>query len=199
MDASPELTRPLPAAVGEDFHPAIALANTQEGPGQGASVDLLGTPEQTTRWMVTHGLAGDNAEVQHYCSNRLRVFRSSVLGVLDSVTSGRPPRDQDIEAINSALVLSPMASRLAWSADQLFHVAQEHPATRAVEHAMTLVAADLVELLTGPDAKTLARCADQGCGRFMLRTHARRQWCSTRCGDRVRAARAYAKKTSAGR
>ncbi|MFC4716815.1 CGNR zinc finger domain-containing protein [Glutamicibacter sp. BW77] len=25
-------------------------------------------------------------------------------------------------------------------------------------------------------------------------THGRRQWCSTRCGDRVRAARAYARK-----
>jgi len=32
------------------------------------------------------------------------------------------------------------------------------------------------------------------CQRFFLRTHARRQWCSTRCGDRVRAARAYARK-----
>ncbi|MHC5560905.1 CGNR zinc finger domain-containing protein (plasmid) [Kocuria sp. U4B] len=27
-----------------------------------------------------------------------------------------------------------------------------------------------------------------------MRTHGRRQWCSTRCGDRVRAARAYARK-----
>ncbi|MDN5704722.1 MAG: hypothetical protein L0K41_03970 [Yaniella sp.] len=27
-----------------------------------------------------------------------------------------------------------------------------------------------------------------------MRTHARRRWCSTRCGDRVRAARAYARK-----
>ncbi|MDN5936022.1 MAG: CGNR zinc finger domain-containing protein [Nitrosospira sp.] len=30
--------------------------------------------------------------------------------------------------------------------------------------------------------------------RFLLKTHGRRQWCSTRCGDRVRAARSYARK-----
>ena len=73
----------------------------------------------------------------------------------------------------------------------------EHPATRAVEHAMATIAEDAAALLTGDEAPLLAECAADSCGRFFLRTHARRQWCSTRCGDRVRAARAYARKRAA--
>ncbi|WP_404798560.1 CGNR zinc finger domain-containing protein [Streptomyces pristinaespiralis] len=30
-----------------------------------------------------------------------------------------------------------------------------------------------------------------------MRTHGRRHWCSTRCGDRARAARAYARRSRA--
>ena len=43
-------------------------------------------------------------------------------------------------------------------------------------------------------ADPVAQCEATSCDRFLLRTHARRCWCSTRCGDRVRAARAYARK-----
>ncbi|WP_309816129.1 CGNR zinc finger domain-containing protein [Pseudarthrobacter sulfonivorans] len=43
----------------------------------------------------------------------------------------------------------------------------------------------------GPKCLVTPRvCEAESCGRFFLRTHARRQWSSTRCGDRVRAARA---------
>ncbi|MFH7335295.1 CGNR zinc finger domain-containing protein [Streptomyces sp. KHY 26] len=35
-------------------------------------------------------------------------------------------------------------------------------------------------------------CAAHGCERFFLRSHGARRWCTTRCGNRVRAARAYA-------
>ncbi|GAB2883292.1 hypothetical protein GCM10022245_18400 [Streptomyces mayteni] len=43
-------------------------------------------------------------------------------------------------------------------------------------------------------ADLLAACGSAPCDRFLLRTHGRRHWCSTRCGDRARAARAYARR-----
>ncbi len=57
------------------------------------------------------------------------------------------------------------------------------------------LAADAADLLTGPDAERLAACASPPCNRYLLRTHGRRHWCSVRCGDRARAARAYARRS----
>ncbi|PGH47228.1 CGNR zinc finger domain-containing protein, partial [Streptomyces sp. Ru87] len=62
-------------------------------------------------------------------------------------------------------------------------------------HALAVIAADAADLLTGPAAARLTACASPPCNRFLLK-HGRRQWCSTRCGDRARAARAYARRTA---
>lgn len=51
-------------------------------------------------------------------------------------------------------------------------------------------------LTSAPGVLRLHFKADS-CDRIFLRTHARRQWCSTRCGHRMRAARAYARKRAA--
>ncbi|WP_430408092.1 CGNR zinc finger domain-containing protein [Glutamicibacter halophytocola] len=56
------------------------------------------------------------------------------------------------------------------------------------------MAEDAASLLSGDEADQLSQCEAEPCTRFFLRTHGRRQWCSTRCGDRVRAARSYARK-----
>jgi predicted RNA-binding Zn ribbon-like protein len=58
---------------------------------------------------------------------------------------------------------------------------------------MARLAADAMALVTGPEAESLAPCLAHGCTRWFVRTHAARQWCSNRCGDRVRAARHYAR------
>jgi predicted RNA-binding Zn ribbon-like protein len=74
---------------------------------------------------------------------------------------------------------------------------QAHPTDRAVNHALAPLAADAADLLTGPDAGILASCGPAPCDRFLPRAHGRRHWCSTRCGDRARAARAYARRSGA--
>ncbi|GII48930.1 hypothetical protein Psi02_53540 [Planotetraspora silvatica] len=51
------------------------------------------------------------------------------------------------------------------------------------------IARDAVDVVTGPRAPTIRRCESPGCVRIFLRQHARRIWCSTTCGDRVRAER----------
>ena len=59
---------------------------------------------------------------------------------------------------------------------------------------ISVIAEDAAVLLAGADAHLLAQCEAELCSRFLLKTHGRRQRCSTRCGDRVRAARSYARK-----
>ena len=187
----------LPPAPGEDEHASIALANSGGWEMGSESVDLLGGPRHTTDWMIARGLAATDADVQEYCSNRLRSFRGDVRAVLDAAVSNQPPPATAVEAINAAMKLAPVFDRLAWHESQGFSAVAEHPETQAVEHAMSAVATDVLGLVVGPHGALLARCNAPACGRFLLRTHPRRHWCSTRCGDRVRAARAYERKARA--
>ena len=88
----------------------------------------------------------------------------------------------------------PSAALLRYDAHEGLSRVASHPVMQLVDHAMAQIAEDAAALLTGPDAHLVARCASAPCDRFMVRTHARRQWCSRRCGARQRANRAYARK-----
>ncbi|MFJ8044241.1 CGNR zinc finger domain-containing protein [Kitasatospora sp. NPDC096147] len=55
--------------------------------------------------------------------------------------------------------------------------------------ALGEIAAAGVELLTGPAAEQLRACRAPGCILYFVRSHARREWCTTACGNRVRVAR----------
>lgn len=193
MSTAPASWEGLQPATGEELHSAIALANSGlETPCQ--LTDQLATPDLAVQWMVRHGLAAPDAEIQEYCHNRLRTFRSAVGVVMAAATAGGHPEAEALRAVNDALTANPVQSLLGWSEARGFEEVQVHPSTQAVEHAIHLVALDMVHLLTGPDGRILARCQDPRCQRFMLRTHARRQWCCNRCGDRIRAARAYSRR-----
>jgi predicted RNA-binding Zn ribbon-like protein len=186
----------MPPAPGEEAHPSLALANSsgrQDDPEEG---DLLATPLRATQWMIEQGLTASDVELYEYCSNRLREFRRSVRDVLGAAATGVSPDPQAIAAINDAMVLIPSVTLLAWAPSDGFSGKQKYAETQAVEQALSAIAADVVDVVAGDDALLLTQCAAPSCGRFLMRTHARRQWCSTRCGDRVRAARAYAKKTA---
>ncbi|PYC84689.1 hypothetical protein C7C46_07180 [Streptomyces tateyamensis] len=186
-----------PAAPGADHHPALDFANTLLSLPAGRR-DLLATPAEATDWLVERGLAPADAELFELCTERLRGLRDQVRELLGAAVAGAAPSPEALQAVNTALASTPSAPLLAWDESQGLHRELAHPADRVVEHAMAVLAADAAELLTGPDAERLARCAGAPCTRYLVRTHAARHWCSTRCGDRVRAARAYARRKQQG-
>jgi predicted RNA-binding Zn ribbon-like protein len=54
---------------------------------------------------------------------------------------------------------------------------------------MASLARDAIDVVSSDLGRLVRPCEAHGCVRFFLREHARRRWCSTTCGDRVRAAR----------
>jgi predicted RNA-binding Zn ribbon-like protein len=111
---------------------------------------------------------------------------------------GATPPEESLRAVNEALAAVPTAPLLAWDGAQGLRRIQAHPPDQAVNHGLATLAADAAGPLTGPDAGILAACGSAPCDRFLLRTHGRRHWCSTRCGDRARAACAYARRNGTG-
>lgn len=184
-------------APGVDEHPSLALINSAgELPG-GNRFDELATPESATAWVVAHDLVAPQALLYEHCRGRLAELRDTVHDLMTAHVEGSAPGRESVRAINDALTSAPGAMRLQFEPATGFVRSAEHPATQVVEHVMAAIAEDTAALITGDEASMLAVCEADSCGRFFLRTHARRQWCSTRCGDRVRAARAYARKRAA--
>ncbi|MFB6580835.1 ABATE domain-containing protein [Streptomyces sp. NPDC056402] len=183
-----------PPAPGAEQYPALDLANSCVTLPGGHSVDLLATPAAAEQWLVDRGLAPADTGLIETCAGRLRSLREQIRALLAAHAAGLPAPAAALTAVNDALTRAPAASLLHWDPDRGLYREAAHPVTQIVEHALAVLAANAADLLTGPDAERLTACRSAPCSRYLLR-HGRRHWCSTRCGDRARAARAYARRT----
>jgi predicted RNA-binding Zn ribbon-like protein len=185
---------PLPSAPGADEHTSLALVNSAVNLPGGHVADGLGSPAEATAWLVGHRLVPGETTLLAYCQGRLTTLRGDLRALFTSHVEGAVPAPETLASVNRALVKVPSAMLLQYDATSGLGRVPRHPVTQLVDHAMARIAEDAAALLTGEQAGLLAQCEATSCDRFLLRTHARRYWCSTRCGDRVRAARAYARK-----
>lgn len=184
-------TIPLPPAPGADEHVSLSLLNSRVTLPGARVVDELDSPEAATRWLVERDLAPADVELLEYCQGRLAGLRGTLRRLFVAQVEGVAPPDEVLDEINRALTRVSSAQLLQHDSHRGLHRVPAHPVTKLVEHAMAQIAEDAATLLTGESAGIVARCGAPPCDRFLLRTHARRHWCSTRCGDRVRASRAY--------
>ncbi|MFG2499284.1 CGNR zinc finger domain-containing protein [Streptomyces sp. NPDC048441] len=185
-----------PQAPGAERYAALDFANSAIALPGGQFIDLLGTPSATNSWLTERDLAPPDAGLQEMCTAQLRTLREQIRSLLAARVDGCEPPPSALAAINEALTRAPAASLLNWNPARGLYRAASHPTTQIVEHALATLAADVADLLTGPDADRLTACGSPPCNRYLLR-HGRRHWCSTRCGDRARAARAYARRVGA--
>ncbi|MEU4832647.1 ABATE domain-containing protein [Streptosporangium sp. NPDC023615] len=187
----------LPPAPGVERYLALDLANTAFTLPGDRFADLLGTPAAAGRWLAERDLAPPDAGLQEMCAAQLRSLREQVRALLAARVGALPAPAGALTAVNDALTRVPAASLLCWDPARGLYRAASHPLTRIVDHALAVLAADAADLLTGPDSGRLTACTSAPCDRYLLR-HGRRHWCSTRCGDRARAARAYARRVRPG-
>lgn len=185
---------PLPPAPGTAEHPCLALANSIVTLPGGQRVDELNSPENATAWLVKHNLAPIGTGLLRYCQLQLTDLREHLRNVLSAQAEGHAPSSGSMDGINHALTAVASAALLHYDSNDGLIRTPSHPVSQLVAHAMAHIAEDAAALVTGPEADRIARCASAPCDRFMVRTHARRQWCSERCGARQRANRAYARK-----
>ncbi|WP_070384641.1 CGNR zinc finger domain-containing protein [Rhodococcus erythropolis] len=192
------MTQVAPSTVpGTCEHPSLALVDTVHGRPDSGGHDELSSPETATAWLIDCGLVAPEVGLQEQCRSRLVRFRHDLRDLFVAQISMDVPSPKAIEALNRALTSAPGALLLRFGHEVRFFRSVEHPMTQAVDHAMAIIAEDAAALLTSADASRIAACESDSCQQLFLRTHARRQWCSNRCGDRVRAARAYARRRAA--
>ncbi len=183
-----------PSAPGAEDYLALDFVNSAIAQPGGQFIDLLATPETTARWLCERGLAPADAGVQEMCVAQLRALRENVRALFASRVAGLPALPGALSAVNDALGKAPSAALLYWDEKNGPYRAVPCPTDEILDRALAALAAGAADLLTGPDADRLIGCGSSPCNRYLLR-HGRRHWCSIRCGDRARAARAYVRRT----
>lgn len=184
----------LPPAPGAEKYLALDFANSAIALPGGQFVDLLGTPATANQWLAHRHLAPADAGVQEMCVTQLRSLREHVRALFAARVAGLPALPPALSAVNDALSRVPTTALLLWDEKTGPYRAAPCPTNEILEHALATLAASTADLLTDPDAESLTSCDATPCRRYLLR-RGRRHWCCTRCGDRVRAARAYARRT----
>ncbi|MEV5709208.1 ABATE domain-containing protein [Actinoallomurus sp. NPDC052274] len=175
---------------GERRFPALALVNTRIQ-RSGVPEDVLADPAAVRDWLAERGLISVDAQVDETQAAAVRAFRESLRVLLSAWERRSAPPPGDLAVLNAALT----APAVVWDDGGPRRV--RRPVPDEIQGALADLAANAVDLLTGEKAASLAACGAHGCIRFFVRAHAARQWCSNRCGDRVRAARHYARRRSA--
>jgi predicted RNA-binding Zn ribbon-like protein len=196
---------------GERDHPSLALVNSRHNSRTGP-VDHLATPEELGEWLAWRSLiaragAPDNAERAASPGRAAatpsaatptdadltaaHALRDAVRELLIAAIDGRSPAPSAVTAVNDASALAPAADRLRWDTANGPVRMRSAAGAGEIERALATLAEDAIRLVCGERRADLIACEAPGCVRLLLKDHPRRHWCSTRCGDRVRAARHY--------
>ncbi|WP_306747742.1 CGNR zinc finger domain-containing protein [Saccharothrix yanglingensis] len=184
----------------------IRLANTVRR-DRSTVRDHLTTAADLAAWLSGNDVgadAGTRVAAGDITAEDLAAFRELRTAVRDlaaALTDDPRPiaRDADVEravgAVNRAAIRADTRPQLEVVSGRL----RRTTATTAgpVAAALAATAAEAVDLFTGDERELLRACHAPGCVLYFVKDHPRREWCSTGCGNRARAARHYRRTSGA--
>ncbi len=165
----------------------VRLMNTVWADRSGVH-DALTTASDLSAWLAGVGVDGpapDAGDVQ-----RFRALRDALRRLAALLTGGTGnDTDAAVAEINRAVSQAPSWPQLVYRDGRLHGVVSGRgdPSRRA----LSTIAQQSIDLLSGPDRIGLRACLAPGCVLYFMKDHPRREWCSTACGNRARVARHY--------
>jgi predicted RNA-binding Zn ribbon-like protein len=181
--------------------PALDLANTYYAV-RGKLREGLASPQDAGSWAadIAPRLNGVELAVEDLAGMRdddlarFLELRGAIRSIASDLTKGLSPARGSVETLNRAAALAPASPVLRVTAEGLLRKSARSKSD-APKAALSALARDAVDLFSGDRQSQLRDCQAPGCYLFFLKDHPRREWCTPGCGMRVRAARAYYKRT----
>jgi len=171
---------------------ALELHNTLYAV-RGELVDGLETAEGLSAWLTAIGdrlpVAAQDADPSRH--PKFLALRTAVRDALHASLEGKPVPTAALEVINASAASAPQSALAVVESDGRLRAETRYHTADATEVALATLAADAIELLTGPDRERLRACGAPSCVLTFQKEHPRRTWCSAACGNRVRQARHY--------
>jgi predicted RNA-binding Zn ribbon-like protein len=166
---------------------AIELHNTLYAVGGTALDGLADVPDAWLEGIATRLPGGSGAWP---APDELIALRHAVRAALHAAVDRSPPDAAALKALNGASARHPSSPAAHRRAGDVVAAVDHHGASRA-DIVIATLAADAIDLITGPRRTDLRVCGAPGCVLMFLKNHPRREWCSNACGNRARQVRHY--------
>jgi len=167
---------------------ALDLVNTHMLQ-RGSHIDLLDRPAALAAWLrAERKRIAWRGPVDAADLAAVRALRDSTDALLRARLERASVRRAVVQRFNRALAAPSARTRLEWTAEG---PRKSLPAASAQRDTLTrALALDALEILTGPEAGLLRKCAHPACRLLFVARNRRRRWCSGElCGNRARVAR----------
>jgi predicted RNA-binding Zn ribbon-like protein len=120
---------------------------------------------------------------------RTRELRAAIRRLFDAKVDGGPFDPGALELVNGLAATAVAHPELVTTGDTAVSQVRWTAETPGAL-ALAVAARSAIEVLTGPNADRLRRCASPTCSMFFVALNAKRQWCTPEgCGNRERVAR----------
>jgi predicted RNA-binding Zn ribbon-like protein len=179
-------------AFGEDRSLTLSLVNTRVA-GAGSEFDRLTSTAALTDWIEHRDIRSHHNLTARDLEDFVQL-RTDARAVLIAVADHVAPDAAAVQRVNSAAAAVPVKPVLRTDSSTV--ISAWEPI--GVHSPLAEVARDLIGFATSEPASHLRVCAADDCDRLFIQDHGRRIWCSTACGNRMRAKRHYASKNTAG-
>jgi len=167
---------------------ALDLVNTHMLQ-RGSHIDLLDRPAALAAWLrAERKRIAWRGPVDAADLAAVRALRDSTDALLRARLERASVRRAVVQRFNRALAAPSARTRLEWTAAG---PRKSLPAASAQRDTLIrALALDALEILTGPEAGLLRKCAHPACRLLFVARNRRRRWCSGElCGNRARVAR----------
>jgi predicted RNA-binding Zn ribbon-like protein len=169
---------------------AIELLNTAYAVGGTLHDGLI---EAAGSWLEGLGERLPGGSGPDPSAHELAELRDVVRDALQATIDGSAPELGTLDALNRASARAPHSRAVERDGGRLVAVPDYGDASRA-DIVIATLAADAIELITGPRRADVRACGAPSCVLLFLKDHPRREWCSNVCGNRARQARHYARR-----
>ncbi|MEV4364477.1 CGNR zinc finger domain-containing protein [Nonomuraea sp. NPDC049625] len=183
---------PLPAFVFVGGRPCLDLVDTLGKRGT-LDIERLPTPERLGRWLREVGLANKPPLVSEDELDQARKLREAIYRLVRCVLDGTRPDRHALAVINRMAAVADLAPRLeVATASGTSPLTARWPTPTPVGAALSTLARDGIDLLSGPLAARVKECESPDCTLVFLDDSQarRRRWCSMdRCGNLAKIAK----------
>ncbi|MFH8407036.1 CGNR zinc finger domain-containing protein [Streptomyces sp. NPDC018019] len=170
-------------------HPALDFAATLRA-RRSTRFEMFAMPERLDAWYLESGIVDSVTPSRPIDVERAKAVREAVYELITARRLGAAFGERAREVLNGA-------ARKPAAAPQLTSAGRRTDATS--QEALSTVARQAVELLSGPDVPLLKECGNPECTRVYIdRSRGmRRHWCGMEsCGNKIKAAAYRARKKS---
>ncbi|MBW0016986.1 MAG: ABATE domain-containing protein [Mycobacterium sp.] len=147
----------------------------------GSAEELLTTPQRLSDWALQAGVVDAVIEVGEHELEAAIALREAIYRIVVGRLDGGRPTAADVDLVNEYASRPQLTPRLHADGS----VSREGTASQLLAG----LAADLLDLVGGPDVEKVKRCAHQGCTRLYIDTSRgqNRHWCGMNtCGNRAK-------------